>query len=145
MPQSGRGNIPCNLGKALEMSGKVYGDTATAGAAVGGAIGMLGGPEAAAGIAAAFLTHAEYGGIAASAGQAVQDISTGQSLKTTGLRFAAGVAGGRVGQSVGRVARVGSFLSPATQKVLDGAFGYVEQKLIGLGIPQIDPDTDCGR
>lgn len=32
------------------MSGKVYGDTATGGAAVGGAIGMLGGPEAAAGI-----------------------------------------------------------------------------------------------
>jgi RHS repeat-associated protein len=142
-PQSG--NIPCKLGKALEMSGKVYGDTATGGAAVGGAIGMLGGPEAAAGIAGAFLTHAEYGGIAASAGQAVQDLSTGQSLKTTGLRFLAGVAGGRVGQSVGRVARVGSFLSPGAQKVLDGAFGYVEQKLIGLGIPEIDPDTDCGR
>jgi hypothetical protein len=141
-----RGNIPCKLGKALEMSGKVYGDTAAGGAVVGGAIGMLGGPQAALGIAAAFLTHAEYGGIVASAGQAVQDLSTGQSLKTTGLRFLAGVAGGRVGQSVGRVARGGAgFLSPSAQKVLDGVFSKIEQSLINLRIPEIDPDTDCKR
>jgi len=138
-------NVACKLGKALEISGKVYGDTATGGAVVGGAIGMLAGPEASLGIAGAFLTHSEYGAIAASAGQAVQDLSTGESLLTTGGRFLAGVAGGRVGQSVGRVARVGTFLSPSARKVLDGAFGEVEQRLIGLGIPEIDPDTDCGR
>ncbi len=140
-----RGNMPCKLGKALEMGGKIYGDTATAAAAGGGVIGLLAGPEAALGIAGAFLSHAQYGGIAAAAGQAVQDISTGQSAKTTGLRFLAGVAGGRLGQSVGRVARVGTLLSPGARKVLDGALGKVEESLLKLGIPEIDPNTDCGR
>lgn len=127
------------------MGGKVYGDAATGGAVAGGAIGMLAGPEASLGIAGAFLVHAEYGGIAASAGQAVQDLSTGESRQTTGLRFLAGVAAGRVGQSVGRVARVGTFLSPSAREVLDGFFSEAEQRLIELGIPQIDPDTDCEK
>ena len=107
-------NVICGLGKALEMGGKIYGDTATAGAVLGGVLGSIGGPKTAVAAAAPFIPHAIGGGFAAAGGQLIQDLSTGESLQVAGTRFLAGAAVGRIGQSVGRVAGAGGgFLRPA--------------------------------